>query len=42
VKLIEVQRLTSCHDGGSLGVREGSTPNLEEQYGIHLKAVRIA
>jgi len=42
VKLIEVQRLTSCHAGGSLGVREGSTPNLEEQYGIHLKAVRIA
>jgi len=28
--------------GGSLGVREGSTPNLEEQYGIPLKAVRIA
>jgi hypothetical protein len=42
VKLIEVQRLTSCHDGDRLGVREGSTLNLEAQYGIHLKAVRIA
>jgi hypothetical protein len=39
---MEVQRLTSCHAGGSLGVREGSTPNLEALYGIHLKAVRIA
>ncbi|HET7853126.1 MAG TPA: hypothetical protein VFM04_01535 [Candidatus Methylomirabilis sp.] len=41
VTLIAVQRLTSCHGGGRLGVREGSSLNLEEQDGIRLKAVRI-